>query len=217
MAGFPNVRYTFRGQKYTCDFKKMVQFNGDTRKTRQIRAPPKWRPPTKPLCTAGPATVITVPTGSPGTKIYMPHPRSEGQYITVQVPDGARPGQAMLVPLPRKATQQSHPTCSDGCPAITSSGTGSKASVPETRNSGAWTTSGKIAAGGLGAVAIGAAYVGGIVLGDHIYDHGLDATLDDLGDGLEDAGEEIADFAVDAGDFFVDAAEDVGDFVMDLF
>jgi hypothetical protein len=52
--------------------------------------------------------------------------------------------------------------------------------------------------------------VGGAILGEHIAEHGLDATLEGAGDGIED-------FAVDAGEFVVDAAEDVADFVMDLF
>merc|ERR1719449_14929 len=74
MAGFPNVRYSHRGQKYTCDFKKMVQINVDTHKARQIRAPHNWKPPTKPVCPAGPTTVINVPAGSPGSTIHVSHP-----------------------------------------------------------------------------------------------------------------------------------------------
>lgn len=214
MAGFPNVRYSLRGQEYTYDFKHMVQINGDTQKQRLIRAPCKWKPPAKPLCPAGPTTVVNVPAGSPGKTIQVPHPRCKGQSIAVQVPKSARPGQAMLVPLPPKVVQ-SPPAASSGYPSLDDGGF--KENMSQKKHGGSWTTGGKLAAGGFGAAAMGAAYVGGIVLGDHIYDHGLDATADAVGDGLEDAGEEVAEFAVDAGEFVVDAAEDVGDFVMDLF
>jgi len=76
---------------------------------------------------------------------------------------------------------------------------------------------GKVAAGTAGIVGVGAAAVGGAILGDHIAEHGLDTTVDAVGDGLADAGETIEDFAVDAGEFIVDVAKDAGDFIMDIF
>merc|ERR1719456_1099826 len=81
----------------------MVQINTDTRKERQIRAPGKWKAPSKPLVPAGPTTVITVPPGSPGTTIQVPHPGVKGAYIAVKVPRNAKVGQAMLVPVPAEA------------------------------------------------------------------------------------------------------------------
>merc|ERR1711939_1206347 len=80
-----------------------------------------------------------------------------------------------------------------------------------------WSTGGKVAAGTAAVVGVGAAAVGGAILGDHIAELGLEATIEVVGDGLADAGEAIGDFAVDAGEFVVDAAEDAGDFIMDLF
>merc|ERR550537_1734513 len=174
----------------------MAQINTDTRKERQIRAPRNWRAPSKPLVPAGPTTVITVPPGSAGKTIQVPHPGVKGAYIAVNVPRNAKPGQAMLVPVPADA-------------AVTAEGTPVKA---EKKSSGGWSTGSKVAAGtaAVGAVAgVGAVAVGGALLGEHIAEHGVDATVDAVGDGLTDAGEAIGDFAVDAGEFVVDAAEDV--------
>merc|ERR1712118_55860 len=179
----------------------MVQVNTDTRKERQIRAPRNWRAPSKPLVPAGPTTVVTVPSGSPGKTIQVPHPGVKGAFISVNVPRSAKPGQAMLVPVPAEA-------------ASTATGASVKA---DKKSSGSWSTGAKVAAGTAGVVGAAGLAVGGVVLADHIGEHGVDATVDAIGDSLEDAGEAIGDFAVDAGEFIVDAAEDVGDFVMDLF
>merc|ERR1719502_777856 len=81
----------------------MAQINTDTRKERQIRAPRNWKAPSKPLVPAGPTTVITVPPGSPGTTIQVPHPGVKGAYVAVKVPRNAKVGQAMLVPVPSEA------------------------------------------------------------------------------------------------------------------
>merc|ERR1719326_2375859 len=170
----------------------MVQINRDTGKERQIRQPLKWKAPSKPLVPPGPTTVVNVPRGSPGTTIQVPHPRVKGAFISVNVPASAKPGQAMLVPVPSEA-------------AVSAAGT----SASKTKSSGGWTTGGKVAAGTAAIVGVGGAAVGGAILGEHIAEHGLEATADAAG--------ATADFAVDAGDFVVDAAEDVGDFVMDLF
>merc|ERR1719198_140300 len=78
----------------------MRQVNSDSGKERSIRQPRSWKAPAKPLVPAGPTTVITVPAGSPGTTIQVPHPRMKGAYISVRVPASARAGQAMLVPVP---------------------------------------------------------------------------------------------------------------------
>lgn len=202
MAGFPTAKFHLRGQNYIYDFKRMVQINSDSRKERKIRQPHKWNAPKKPIVPAGPTTVVTVPPGSPGTTIQVPHPKVKGAFISVNVPAGAKPGQAMLVPVPEDA-------------AVTASG--DPASAAPSGGGGGWSTGAKVAAGGAGAVAVGGLAVGGALLGMHAAEHGVDATVDMVGDGLGDAGEAIGDFAVDAGEFIVDAGEDVGDFVMDLF
>merc|ERR1719238_1109600 len=82
----------------------MVQINRDSGKERKIRQPRKWKPPSKPLVPPGPTTVVNVPPGSPGTTIQVPHPRAKGAFISVVVPASAKPGQAMLVPVPQDAT-----------------------------------------------------------------------------------------------------------------
>jgi len=198
MAGFPNAKFNLRGQHYTYDFKKMVQSNAATGKERPIRAPRNWKAPAKALVPSGPTTVINVPKGSPGTTIQVPHPGVKGAFISVNVPASAKVGQAMLVPVPNEAAIQA-----DG--------------KPTAPPAGGWSTGAKVAATGAAAVAVGGAAVGGVVLGEHIAEHGVDATVDAAGEGLETAGEAVGDFAVDAGEFIVDAAEGAGDFIMDLF
>merc|ERR1719324_894692 len=101
----------------------MAQINTDSRKERQIRAPRNWKAPSKPLVPAGPTTVVTVPPGSPGTTIQVPHPAVKGAYIAVKVPRNAKVGQAMLVPVPPEA-------------AVTATGVPAKA---EKKSSG-WST-----------------------------------------------------------------------------
>merc|ERR1712146_169242 len=87
-----------------------VQINTNSKKERQIRAPKGWKPPSQPLVPAGPTTVITVPPGSPGTTIQVPHPGVKGAYIAVNVPRSAKVGQAMLVPVPTDAAVTAHGT-----------------------------------------------------------------------------------------------------------
>merc|ERR1719183_1967414 len=107
----------------------MVQVNSDSCKERRIRQPKNWKPPLKPLVPAGPTTVVNVPRGSPGTTIQVPHPHAKGAFISVNVPSSAKPGQAMLVPVPPAA-------------AVTTTGS----SEPAARgSSGGWSTGGKVA------------------------------------------------------------------------
>jgi len=211
MAGFPTAKFRLRGQSYIYDFSKMRQVNSDSGKERNIRQPRSWKAPAKPLVPAGPTTVITVPPGSPGTTIQVPHPRIKGAFISVNVPASAKAGQAMLVPVPSGSTVATkHAPREKVSPAAKTSDVAGGSST-------SWSTGGKVAAG---TAAVGAAFcgaVGGVLLGEHIAEHGLDATVDAAGDGLVDAAEATGDFAVDAGEFVIDAAEDLGDFVMDLF
>jgi len=214
MAGFPNAKFSLRGQHYEYNFKDMMQINKGTGKSRSIRAPNKWKAPSKPLVPPGKTTVVNVPRGAPGTTIHVPYPGKAGAFIAVNVPKSAKPGQAMLVPVPDAPTYAT---------TATSGGRG----VASPARAG-WSTGARVAGGTAAVVGVGAAAVGGAILGDHIAEHGFDATVDAVGDGLVDAGEAIGDFAVDAGEviedfavdageFVVDAAEDAGDFIMDLF
>eukprot|EP00933_Yihiella_yeosuensis_P028872 TRINITY_DN22659_c0_g1_i1.p1 TRINITY_DN22659_c0_g1~~TRINITY_DN22659_c0_g1_i1.p1 ORF type:complete len:307 (+),score=83.27 TRINITY_DN22659_c0_g1_i1:80-1000(+) len=102
LAGFPNAKYCSRGQQYQVSFERMKQENLKTGKVRDIRLPYKWKSkaPAKPICRSGPTLCISVPPGSPGTTIQVPHPRARGQHIQVRVPATAKVGQAMLVPIP---------------------------------------------------------------------------------------------------------------------
>jgi hypothetical protein len=204
MAGFPNARFSLRGQQYNYDFKNMVQLNTGSGKSRAIRAPNKWKAPAKPLVPPGKTTVVNVPRGAPGTTIQVPYPGRPGAFIAVNVPKSAKPGQAMLVPVPDVPAHQA--TASSRAPAGASHAA-----------SAGWSTGAKVAASTAAVVGVGAAAVGGAILGDHIAEHGWDAAVEAAGEGLADAGEAIDDFVVDAGEFIVDAAEDTGDFIMDLF
>merc|ERR1719352_569928 len=181
----------------------MVQINKGTGKSRAIRAPNKWKAPKAPLVPPGKTTVVNVPRGAPGTTIQVPYPGRPGAFIAVNVPKSAKPGQAMLVPVPDAPTYET---------TATSGGRG----VASPARAG-WSTGARVAGTTAAVVGVGAAAVGGAILGDHIAEHGFDATVEAVGDGLVDAGEAIGDFAVDAGEFVVDAAEDAGDFIMDLF
>merc|ERR1740127_274423 len=53
----------------------MVQMNKGTGKSRAIRAPNKWKAPSKPLVPPGKTTVVNVP-----------YPGKAGAFIAVNVP-----------------------------------------------------------------------------------------------------------------------------------
>merc|ERR1711966_150214 len=122
------------------DFQKMVQINTDTCKERKIRQPRKWKAPSKPLVPAGPTTVVNVPPGSAGTTIQVPHPVVKGAYISVQVPASAKPGQAMLVPVPPVSA-------GDAAPDKHAAAGTSASSSAKGKSGGSWSTGAKVAAG----------------------------------------------------------------------
>jgi len=206
MAGFPNTKFSLRGQQYEYNFGRSTQTNQNTGKTREIRPPHGWKQPSKPLVPPGQTTVITVPPGSPGTTIQVPWPGKPGEFISVNVPASARPGQAMLVPIPKGGSGRPDAPA----PAAPAKDGGSG-------GGGGWSTGGKVAATGAAVVGVAGVAVGGAILGEHIAEHGVDATVDAAGDGLADGADAIEEFAVDAGEFMVDAGESAGDFIMDLF
>lgn len=218
LAGFPFARFSFRDQNYEYDFKKMEQKNLGTGKSREIRAPHKWKQPAKALVASGPTTTVKVPKGPggrPPKSIRMPHPKRKGEFFMVNVPKGAKVGQVLLVPVPEhgeaKGSGKGKPS-TGGAVESTPAEEYKKAeggSGMSGKSAAAWTAGAAVAGAGLG--------VGGMVLGEHIAEEGWDATLDAAGDGLADAGDAAVDFGEDAGEWIVDAADDVGDFVMDLF
>jgi len=209
LAGFPNAKYTLRGQKYVVDFKKMTQANEASGKARDIRPPYKWKAPEKPVTASGPTFCITVHPGAPGTTIQVPHPKEPGQFIAVNVPPTAKVGQAMLVPIP------SGPPAA--LPASEVKGEFKPPPPKDEKDKKKWGTGAKVAAATGGAVVVGGLAVGGALLGEHIAEEGWDATMADLGDVATTVGEGIADGAEAAVDWVGDAADTVGDFVMDLF
>lgn len=233
LAGFQNAKYTFRGQQYEVDFKSMKQENAKSGKARTIRPPYKWKPPAAPIMQPGPTTCIKVPPRAPGAIIQVPHPKDRSQFMSVSVPATAKVGQAMLVPVPPLAAAPapalSYESATPSAPpaevaptAVASVATPSAppAEAPPAAVAPAkkgWGTGAKVAAGVAGAAAIGGVVVGGVLLGEHIAEEGWDATMRDLGDWFEGAGETIADGAEAAVDWVGDAADTTGDFIMDLF
>merc|ERR1719262_450677 len=79
----------------------MAQINTHTRKERPIRPPMGMQAPGQPLVPPGPTMVVVVPQ-NPGAMMMVPHPQMPGEQIQVQVPPGAKPGQNMVVPVPKK-------------------------------------------------------------------------------------------------------------------
>merc|ERR1719414_778439 len=187
----------------------MKQKNMDSGKARDIRAPHKWKPPSAPVTKAGPTFCITVPPGAPGKTIQVPNPRDKSQMIAVNVPPGAKVGQAMLVPIPEGAPA--------ALPAADIVGEYEPVEHKDEKEKKKWSTGAKVAAAAGGAVVVGGLAVGGAVLGEHIAEEGWDATMADLGDVATTAGEGIADGAEAAVDWTGDAADAAGDFIMDLF
>jgi len=227
LAGFPNARYKLRGQSYEIDFKNMKQKNQASGKDREIRPPFRWKPPAAPIVPKGPTTCITVPEGAAGTTIQVPHPRSRGCFISVDVPATAKAGQAMLVPVPAADLAGATPPPSPEPAAVPVSATQALMEPAKEKSGGSYTTGAKVAMGA-GVAAVGGLAVAGAILGEHIAEEGWDATMADLGDTAAAAGEAIGDTAGDAGDAIAagaedavdwagDAADAAGDFIMDLF
>merc|ERR1712048_337799 len=152
----------------------MEQLNKNSGKVRKIRAPHKWKAPKAPIVPAGPTTVVNVPPGASGTVIQVPYPGQPGKSIAVNVPRTAKPGQAMLVPVP--PLDQAINVGGGSVPASSASTSGASASAKS--SGGGWSTGAKVAAGGAAVVGVAGAAVGGAILGEHIAEHGLDATVD---------------------------------------
>merc|ERR1712137_1020404 len=169
---------------------KMEQKNLGSGKSRDIRPPYKWKAPAKPITKAGPTFCISVPPAAPGKTIQVPHPTRKGEFIAVNVPATAKVGQAMLIPIPDgpAAALPAAEVKGDFKPEP------EPATVPAGKKKG-WSTGSKAAAVAGGAVVVDGLAVGGAVLGEHIAEEGWDATMADLGDAAEAAGEGIADGA----------------------
>lgn len=111
MSGQRTARFNMfingKKEKYEVNFKQMTQENLISGGTREIRAPYRMEAPGGPIRDAddkpmepGPTICIKVPEGTAGTVIKVPHPKAKGQFFEVKVPADAKPGQAMLVPVP---------------------------------------------------------------------------------------------------------------------
>jgi len=188
---------------YEYSFRSMRQLNLLTTKEREIRPPKGMRPPQQPLLPAGPVVVVTVPPGTSGGSMTIDDPQNKGQKIRINVPQKARPGQKMAVPIPGKGQTVEE--------------------VAAKQKS--WSTEAKLAAVG---GAVGAAAVGGVLLGDHharghmagdiaaaVADH-ADAVGDWVAEAADDVGDWVAPAADHAGDWVAVAADDIGDWAADI-
>jgi len=211
LAGFPNAKFKYKKFEYEVSFKDMTQKNAQTGKTRKIKAPSGLEQPSAPIVAAGPTTCIKVKPGQPGTQIEIPHPQDKTQKIKVDVPESAKPGQAMLVPIPKLSAKAEAPAPVAEAPPAEAP---AAAAPPEKKG---WSTGGKVAAGTAAVVGVAGLAVAGAVLGEHIAEDGFDETMAGIADGFEEAGDAIVDGAEAAGEWTEGAAEDAGDFIMDLF
>merc|ERR1711908_57742 len=126
------------------------------------------------------------------------------RMIAVNVPAKAKPGQAMLVPVPADVNGPGTYAAAGAPPAVEVKARG--------RSTGC-----KVAMGITGAVVVGGLAVGGGVLGMYAAEHGVDATGEMLGEGATTAADAVTDFAEDAFDITSEGLESAGDFIMDLF
>jgi len=218
LVGQRNAKFSLRGQQYEYSFANMMQKNLGTGKAREIRPPRGMTAPQAPLLPSGPMVVIKVPKGSAGKTITVDDPNNPGQKVQVNVPQGAKAGQKMAVPVPEKG----------------------ETTADVQKKQRGHSTAAKIAMGVGACGAISGLAVGGVILGDHLsggavaeaiggaFGEGAgeamaDATawtaeaVGDAGDWFEGAGADIGEAAEDAVDWLGDAAEDAGDFVMSLF
>merc|ERR1712083_635966 len=210
-----NAKYTLRGQRYECNFKDMTQKNLQSGKAREMRPPHKWKAPPTQIVKSGESFCVKVPPGGPGAIIQVPHPKTKGQLVAVNVPATAKVGQAMLVPLPTgvpKPIEIVEPDAPQAAEvAKLEEGPAKEAAKKK------WSTGAKVAAGTAGVAVVGGLAVAGAVLGEHIAEDGWDATIAELGDVTSTVGDGIADGASHVADFASDAAGSVEDFIMDLF
>lgn len=199
MTGHKKAKYAIRGNQYEYDFNKMVQINPESGKERQIRAPHKMKPPSKPIVPSGPTMVVKVAPGTPGTQMTVPHPQNKSVSFCVDVPKNAKVGAAMIVPVP--------PLPAD----VGSGGGGGK------KEDKGMSTAGKVGVGVAGAALVGGMAVTGAVIGSAADDGAFDGAIDAAGAAMGDAGDAIGDGLGDAGDWLMDVGADAGDFIMDLF
>eukprot|EP00439_Symbiodinium_sp_Y106_P078092 s23_g16.t3 len=223
-----NMFINGKKEKYEVNFSKMTQENLVSGGSREIRPPHRMKAPSssgtlallqdpspskntwlqgapirdaddKPL-EPGPTICIKVPEGAAGSVIQVPHPKVKGQFFEVRVPEGARAGQPMLVPVPAVTGVAPAPPAPAGGtdPTPVPSAPPAPAAGGEPAKKG-WSTGAKVAAGVGGVAAVGGLAVAGALLAE--------------GDGLEDLGETVADIATDVGDAVGDVATDVGEWI----
>lgn len=220
MSGHKKAKYTLRGKRYECDFIGMKQKNLETARERDIRPPPKLKPPSKPLVPSGPTLMVKVPPHTPGTLIQIPHPSDKSEMICVEVPNRARAGQTMIVPIPplgkrpvshiptpgrqyggaaarQIPTPSAPPAPSRHIPAPSAPPAPAVSDSTETKKCGKGFVAGGALAGGA---------IAGAIIGEALEPGAMDDIID------------AADIAVqDAGGWIEDAGHDAGDFIYDLF
>lgn len=184
LVGHPHAKYHLRGQDYEYSFEAMKQVNLGTGKERRIRPPRFVRPPKAPLLPPGSIVVVSVPEGAAGGTMKINDPNNTGEKLEVFVPEGAKTGAKMAVPVPKK---------------------GETAADVRKRQEG-YSTGAMVAAG---VAAAGAGVVGGAILGDHLTGGEVGAAASEWAEGAySDAADWVTGAAAEVGAWAEGAVED---------
>merc|ERR1711933_45257 len=150
---------SLRGQKYECNFKSMAQKNLQSGKAREMRPPHKWKAPPTQIVKPGETFCVKVPQGGPGSIIQVPHPKTKGLLVAVNVPPTAKVGQAVLVPIPTgdpKPVEIVEPDAPEAA-EVAKMEEGPAKEAAKKR----WSTGAKLAAGTTGVAVVGGLAVAG--------------------------------------------------------
>lgn len=109
MSGVPILKLRHHGHCYEYDFGKCHQRNLQSGRTREIRPPRGWKPPSQPVVPASTMTTLKLTADQPGKVICLRHPL--GGCYTIKVPPLAREGQTMLVPVPENPSDSDALAC----------------------------------------------------------------------------------------------------------
>jgi len=179
MSGVPIFKLRHHGHCYEYDFRKCQQRNVQSGRTREIRPPRGWKPPSQPVVPASKMTTLKLTADQPGKVVCLRHPL--GGCYTIKVPQHAREGQIMLVPVPENPLDSDTLACCRCGKTM-----GSKVAM------------------GLGGVAVAAPVAGFAVLGAVAGSDGVDECVETFESGFDgaatwtfEAGDVMADFFID--------------------
>lgn len=247
-AGLPSVRFSVQGKAFKFDFKRMEQRDLTTGDVLQIIKPLGLTAPPKPLIPqlgARPAFVVRVPAEhGHGKMLKVPHPKKLGKAMRVAVPEGAKAGQIMFVPINSKWKKRaSYISCGAAAGAaitvgvlmndavLGAAGAATAALVSTAGGAAPLVLGGLAVAGAVAAVhvarqhpfkfaVVGATVVGGLAAGlaaaDYVADHGVLDAAGDLVEGARDAVGGVGEATGAAAEAGWDAGEEAVGFAEDF-